>query len=145
MSKVLEGAALLKEAGAGMLTLADSPMARVRMDAAKLAARVQGETGIPVMPHICCRDKNVIAMRSGILGDYMNGLRNFLIVTGDPVGREDRGVITPVFDFNSIRFMSYLAEMNTEVFAEDPVRYAGAFNYHGANPDAIAKRMEQKM
>ena len=145
VSKVLEGAALLKEAGAGMLTLADSPMARVRMDAAKLAARVQGETGIPVMPHICCRDKNVIAMRSGILGDYMNGLRNFLIVTGDPVGRDDRGVITPVFDFNSIRFMSYLAEMNTEVFAEDPVRYAGALNYHGANPDAIAKRMEQKM
>ncbi len=145
VSKVLEGAALLKEAGAGMLTLADSPMARVRMDAAKLAARVQREAGIPVMPHICCRDKNVIAMRSGVLGDYMNGLRNFLIVTGDPVGRDDRGVITPVFDFNSIRFMEYLAEMNAEVFAEDPVCYGGALNYHGANPDAIVKRMEQKM
>ena len=108
-----------------MLTLADSPMARVRMDSAKLAAYVQRKVGIPVMPHICCRDKNVIAMRSGILGDYMNGLRNFLVVTGDPVGRDDRGVVTPVFDFNSIRFMGYLAEMNADVFAEEPVRYGG--------------------
>lgn len=145
ISRVMQGAKLLKEAGADMLTLADSPMARVRMDAAKLAAKVQREVGIPVMPHICCRDKNVIAMRSGILGDYMNGLRYFLVVTGDPVGRDDRGVITPVFDFNSIRFMEYLAEMNADVFAEEPVCYGGALNYHGANPDAIARRMKQKM
>ena len=145
ISKVLHGAAQLKEAGADMLTLADSPMARVRMDAAKLAAYVQRKVGIPVMPHICCRDKNVIAMRSGILGDYMNGLRNFLVVTGDPVGRDDRGVVTPVFDFNSIRFMGYLAEMNADVFAEEPVRYGGALNYHGANADAIVRRMKQKM
>ena len=85
------------------------------------------------------------AMRSGILGDYMNGLRNFLVVTGDPVGRDDRGVVTPVFDFNSIRFMGYLAEMNADVFAEEPVRYGGALNYHGANADAIVRRMKQKM
>ena len=145
ISKVMQGAKLLKEAGADMLTLADSPMARVRMDASKLAAKVQREEGIPVMPHICCRDKNVIAMRSGILGDYMNGLRYFLVVTGDPVGRDDRGVITPVFDFNSIRFMEYLAEMNADVFAGEPVCYGGALNYHGANPDAIIRRVKQKM
>ncbi len=145
ISKVLHGAAQLKEAGADMLTLADSPMARVRMDAAKLAAHVQRKVGIPVMPHICCRDKNVIAMRSGILGDYMNGIRHFLVVTGDPVGRDDRGVITPVFDFNSIRFMGYLAEMNADVFVENPVCYGGALNYHGANVDAIIRRMKQKM
>lgn len=145
ISKVMQGAKVLKEAGAHLMTLADSPMARIRMDAGKLAAKVQREVGISVMPHICCRDKNVIAMRSGILGDYMNDLRHFLVVTGDPVGRDDKGVITPVFDFNSIRFMEYLAEMNADVFAKEPVYYGGALNYHGANPKAICNRVRLKM
>lgn len=145
ISKVMQGAALLKEAGVDLMTLADSPMARTRMDAGKLAAKVQREIGIAVMPHISCRDKNVIAMRSGILGDYMNDLRHFLVVTGDPVARENRGAITPVFDFNSIRFMEYLAQMNEDVFSKEPVYYGGALNYHGANPDAICKRVRQKM
>lgn len=141
----MQGAETIKEAGADLITLADSPMARTRMDAGKLAAKVQRETGIPVMPHICCRDKNVIAMRSGMLGDYVNDLRYFLVVTGDPVGRDDKGVVTPVFDFNSIRFMEYLTGMNQDVFAKEPVVYAGALNYHGVNKDAICKRVQLKM
>ncbi len=145
ISKVMQGAVLLKEAGANLLTLADSPMAKCRMDAGKLAAKVQSEVGISVMPHICCRDKNVIAMRAGILGDYMNGLRYVLAVTGDPVGAEDKGAVTPVFDFNSIRFMEYLSELNADLFADDPVCVCGALNYHGANPEAIADRMRRKM
>lgn len=145
ITKVMQGAETIKEAGADLITLADSPMARTRMDAGKLAAKVQRETGIPVMPHICCRDKNVIAMRSGMLGDYVNDLRYFLVVTGDPVGRDDKGVVTPVFDFNSIRFMEYLTGMNQDVFAKEPVVYAGALNYHGVNKDAICKRVQLKM
>ncbi len=145
ISKVMKGAAQIKEAGADLMTLADSPMARIRMDAGKLAAKVQREVGIPVMPHICCRDKNVIAMRSGILGDYMNDLRYFLVITGDPVGRDDKGMITPVFDFNSIRLMEYLTAMNEDIFSKEPVCFGGALNYHGANPDAIAGRVRQKM
>lgn len=145
ISKVMQGAVKLKEAGVDLITLADSPMARTRMDPGRLAAKVQEEAGILAMPHICCRDKNVIALRAGLLGDYMNGIRYFLVVTGDPVGREDRGAITPVFDVNSIRLMEYFSEMNQELFSEDPVFYGGALNYHGANPDAMIRRVRQKM
>lgn len=143
--KVVQGANILKEVGVDILTLADSPMARARMDAGKLAAKVQRTVGIPVMPHICCRDKNVIGMRSSLLGDYMNELRHFLIVTGDPVSRDAKGQVTPVFDFNSIRFMNYVQGMNEDVFAAAPVFYGGALNYHGANPDAIIARMQKKI
>lgn len=59
--------------------------------------------------------------------------------------RDARGHITGVFDFNSIRFMEYVREMNRDVFAQEPVFYAGALNYHGANPDAIIRRMQQKI
>lgn len=143
--KVLSGAKILKETGVDLITLADSPMARPRADAGKLAAIIQKELDIAVMPHIACRDKNLIAMRSGILGDYMNHIRHFLVVTGDGVERDQKGRVTPVFDFNSIRFMEYLSGMNEEVFREEPVFFGGALNYHGANPDAIIKRMEQKI
>lgn len=75
----------------------------------------------------------------------MNGIRDFLVITGDPVGSNDRGKITGVFDVNSIRFMEYLKHMNEEVLQEEPVYYGGALNYAGVNPAAIAGRMKKKM
>lgn len=145
IQKVMNGAKELAEIAVDLITLADSPMARTRMDAGQLAVKMQQEAGIQVMPHICCRDKNVIALRSGMLGMHLNGIRHYLIVTGDPVGRGDRERVTSVFDFNSIGLMQYLKEMNDDVFAEEPVIYGGALNYHGVNPDAIIARMKKKI
>ncbi len=145
VTKVMDGAAELAQVGVDMITLSDSPMARTRMDAGQLAIKMQQETGVPVMPHICCRDKNVIALRAGMLGTYMNGIRHYLIVTGDPVGRGDRERVTSVFDFNSIKFMRYVNEMNDDAFAGEPVVYGGALNYHGANVGAIIDRMKLKI
>ena len=77
------------------------------------------------MPHIACRDKNVIGMGAQILGAYMNGIRNFLLVTGDPVPSGERDVVTSVYDFHSVSLMKYLERMNREHFAQDPVAYGG--------------------
>lgn len=144
IEKVLTGARELAEADVDLITLSDSPLARTRMDAGQLAVKIQHETGIQVMPHVSCRDKNIIAMRASMLGTYMNGIRHYLIVTGDPVARGDRDIITSVFDFNSIKFMQYVNEMNQDVFEGEPVVYGGALNYHGANPDAIIQRIQLK-
>lgn len=62
------------------------------------------------------RDRNLIGLRSEILGAHANGIRSFLVITGDPVGPDNRGKITGVFDVNSIRFMEYLQHMNEEIF-----------------------------
>ena len=143
-SKVMKGAEDLRKCNVDLITLSDSPMARARMDAGQLAVKIQQKTGVAVMPHISCRDRNVIALRAGLLGMHMNDVRHFLIVTGDPVSRADRERVTSVFDFNSIKLMQYVKEMNLEVFAQEPVYYGGALNYHGANPDAIIERMKRK-
>ncbi|MCI7129858.1 MAG: bifunctional homocysteine S-methyltransferase/methylenetetrahydrofolate reductase [Lachnospiraceae bacterium] len=145
ISKVLAGAEKLAGAGADLLTLSDSPMARARMDAGALAAKLIREVGIPVMPHIACRDRNIIGLRGMLLGDHMNDIRQLLIVTGDPVARDARGSISGVFDMNSIRLMEYVKHMNEELYADDPLHFGGALNYHGANPDAIIRRMEKKI
>ena len=84
---------MLKEHRVDLLTLSDSPMARSRMDASLLGSKIQRKTGIYVMPHLSCRDRNVISLRGTMLGDYVNDLRHFLVVTGDPVAQNDRNTI----------------------------------------------------
>ncbi len=141
--KVLEGAEYLKDKGTDVITLSDSPLGRARMESALLAAKIFRETGMPVMPHISCRDKNTIALRGMLLGLSANDVRNLLIVTGDPVQKGD--TVKQVFEYNSIRLMNYIKTMNEEVFAGHPFLYGGALNYSGVNKEAIAARMKSKM
>lgn len=141
---IMDRANILKAAGVDMLTFADSPMARPRMDSVLTSVKVQNEVGIPVMPHISCRDKNMIAMRAQLLGAYVNGIRNLLIVTGDPVPGSERGTVSSVFDFNSVRLMEFVKEINREHFPEEPLCYGGAINYARANIDVEVKRILKK-
>ena len=143
--KFLEGAYRLRESDVDLVTISDSPMARPRAEAFEMGIYIANKTGIQVMPHVCCRDRNLIALRSAILGGHINGIRDMLIVTGDPVARDDRNIISGVFDMNSIRLMDYVKNMNQEIFPEEPVYYGGALNYAGVNIDAIVIRMRKKM
>lgn len=141
--KVIEGAGYLKGRGTDIITLSDSPLARARMDSGLLAAKVIAETGMRVMPHIACRDRNKIAMRGLVMGMHANGIRNLLLVTGDPVIAGDD--VKSVYEFNSIKMMQFVRNINDEMFGTDPLYYGGALNYHGVNKEAIAMRMRRKM
>ena len=143
--KVMECALHLKKCGVDMITIADSPMGRSRVDSILMSVKIANETGMPVMPHVCCRDKNMIAMRSGILGAYINKIRNLLIVTGDPVPSVSRNVTTGVFDYHSIRLMRFVKEMNEEHFADDPFYYGGALNYGRGKLEKVIARMQEKI
>ena len=143
--KLLACAKTLSGYPVDVLTFADSPMGRSRADSTLTALHISTQTGLQVIPHISCRDRNVIAMRSLLLGAHMNGLRNLLIVTGDPVPGDDRKTVTGVFDYNSIRFMKYVTEMNAELFPEDGFFFGGALNYNYPNGEKVAERMEKKM
>ncbi len=143
--KVLAYGKILKKCGVDVITMADSPMGRSRVDSILMSVRMALETGMELMPHVCCRDRNMIAMRSALMGAYINGIRNFLIVTGDPVPGTERNTITGVFDYNSIRLMQMVKEMNREHFKEDPVIYGGALNYGRGRLNKIAERMEKKI
>lgn len=143
--KLLACAKTLSKYPVDVLTFADSPMGRSRADSTLTALHISSQTGMQVIPHVCCRDRNVIAMRSLLLGAHMNGLRNLLIVTGDPVPGDDRKNVTGVFDYNSIRFMNYVTEMNAELFPEDGFFFGGALNYNFPNGEKVAERMEKKL
>lgn len=144
-TKLMDGASLLRDIGADMITLADSPLARPRADSIASAIKMRYTRQMEAMPHISCRDKNVIAHRAQLLGMHMNGLRHALIVTGDPIARGDRESIKSVFNFNSIKLMKYVQTMNQEVFGNRPIYYGGALNHNNGSADNIAARMRLKM
>lgn len=145
LEKIIQAVEMLKTQDVHMITLSDSPMGKMRADSMMVGARIQKELDFPVMPHISCRDRNQIAMGGAFLGAYLNDIRNFLIVTGDPVPAGDRTVISSVYDFNSITLMEYLKQMNEEYFSQDPVVYGGALNYGRPNLEKEIQRMEKKI
>ena len=106
--KMMDAAAVLKRAGVEVITFSDSPMGKMRASSVLSAVKTAGRLQIDTMPHIACRDRNAIGIGSEILGAYMNGIRNFLFVTGDPVPSGDRGNITSVYDYHSVTLMNYV-------------------------------------
>ena len=142
---IMECAHSLKSSGVDIITFADSPMGRSRVDSILMSIRIAEETGVKVMPHVCCRDRNMISIRATLLGAYIHGIRNLLIVTGDPVPGESRVSTTGVFDYNSIRLMEYVKEMNVEHFPKEPIGYGGALNYNRGSLEGVVKRMKQKL
>ena len=127
-----------------VITFADSPSGRTRAASTLMSLKVMHETGVKVMPHICCRDINAIGMRSQILGAAINGIGNLLVITGDPVPNAYRENVKSVFNFDSVRLMHMIGELNDTVLSNDPICYGGAINYARKNIDAEINRALKK-
>lgn len=142
--KIMDAAFLMKESGVDVLTFPDSPSGRTRADSILMAEKVSRETGMCVMPHICCRDKNAIAMRSQLLGAHINNINNFLVITGDPIPSVVRASVKSVFNFDSVGLMNIISDMNQEQFADKPVIYGGAINQGRVNFNVELTRVKKK-
>ncbi len=106
-TKLLSGAALLQQAGADFINIADSPMARVRMSCIALARLIQDHLGIETIIHFTTRDRNLMALQSELLGAHALGIRNILALTGDPLRVGDYPNTTGVWDVDSIGLIQY--------------------------------------
>ena len=125
--KFMEGARELQAAGVHAITIADNPIARARMDAAMLAGRVQRSLGIEPIPHMTCRDRNLNAITSILLGLSAEGVHNMIAITGDPIPTAERDEVKSVYQFNSRKlsaFIKSLGERGTVV----PFHVFGALN-----------------
>ena len=143
--KLMDAAHLLLKSGVDVLTFPDSPSGRTRADSILMAEKVARETGMCVMPHICCRDKNAIAMRSQLLGAYINHIHNFLVITGDPIPSLVRSSVKSVFNFDSVGLMRIMKDMNEDQFVESPICFGGAINQGRRNLDVEIGRVKKKM
>ena len=142
--KIIHASTLLKQVGVDIITFSDSPLGKMRADSIASSILVNQQTDIATMPHICCRDRNVLAMGGAFFGAHMNGIRNMLVITGDPVPAGDKSTTGSVYDFNSFRLMNYFKQLNIEYFADDPMIYGGALNHSRPNLDIEIDRMHKK-
>ncbi len=111
-SKVLESCRQLKEFGVDGINVPDGPRAMCRMGAQHLSILIEQNVGIETLLHYCCRDRNLLGMQSDIMGLYAVGLRNILIITGDPPKMGDYPDATAVFDVDSIGLTNMVDRMN---------------------------------
>ena len=111
-SKILEGAILMQQAGADIINIADSPMARVRMSCLALARLIQDHLGIETIIHFTTRDRNLMALQSELLGAHALGIRNILALTGDPLHVGAYPNTTGVWDVDSVGLIQMIRGMN---------------------------------
>lgn len=140
----MHNASILQEEGVDLITIADCPIARARMDSSLLACKLHREVGINAMPHMTCRDRNLNATKALLYGLEVEGIRNVLIVTGDPIPEDNRGEIKGVFNFNSTVLARYIKDLNETTFPH-PFLIFGALNLNAINFEAELKRAKKKI
>lgn len=87
--KLLAGASLLAEAGADVIDVADSPMARMRMSPWAVCSLIQQKIGIETNLHFPTRGRNILRVQGDLLAAHALGIRNVFVVMGDPTSIGD--------------------------------------------------------
>jgi methionine synthase / methylenetetrahydrofolate reductase(NADPH) len=151
LEKLLSGAKALKIAGADVINISDGARARLRMNPAAVSSLIQNRVGIEVTMHFSCRDRNLLAVQSDLLGSHALGLRNILAVTGDPATIGDYPSATSVFDVDAIGLCRIMSRFNQGI---DLAGYgigvkcgftiACAYNPLAMDPDTELDRLKRK-
>jgi homocysteine S-methyltransferase len=144
LSGLIKKARLCAEAGVSAINVPDGPRASARVSSMIAALAIEREVGIETVLHYACRDRNLIGMQSDLLGGFAAGLRNILIVTGDPPKLGDYPNATGVFDVDAIGLTHLASRLNRGVdiggSAVDPptALYLGV----GVDPGALDFKRE---
>jgi homocysteine S-methyltransferase len=151
-TKDLQGAKLLKEKGADVINVGDSPMARVRMSALAMCYLIQEHVGMETIIHFTTRDRNILGLQADLIGAHAMGVRNVLALTGDPPRIGDYPGATAVYDVDSIGLIRILSHLKRGTdLAGKPIGQPASFFVGCAldlNPqvrDRELPRLEQKI
>jgi methionine synthase / methylenetetrahydrofolate reductase(NADPH) len=149
---LVEQARALKIHGVDIVNVPDGPRASARMSALAMAVLIQQQAGLEPILHYACRDRNLLGMQSDLLGAHAMGVRNLLIITGDPPKAGDYPDATAVFDVDSIGLTNVVSRLNRGLdIGGQPIGTATAFhigvalNPSAPNLDEEIRRFEYKV
>jgi len=146
IEKILKRAENLRAKGIDIVNIPDGPRASMRMSPIALAALIENRTKMETLLHYTCRDRNILGMQSDLMGAHTLGLRNFLIITGDPPKLGDYPDATAVFDVDSVGLVKILDKFNHgRDIVGNVVGVPACFHIGvGANPGAVNLELEKK-
>lgn len=134
----------LKKAGADYITVPDSPLGKAKGNSFMISAMLKRNTGVRVLPHLCCRDKNQIAIKGDLIAANIEGVSAVLAVTGDPVAHGDRTGTKNVFGFNSYELISFIKRLNGDIFSQNQFTICAALNTNAEDFSKELARAEKK-
>jgi 5,10-methylenetetrahydrofolate reductase len=150
--RVVAGARLMRDLGVHLISMAENPLARVRMGNVAAALRVKQQVGIEPLVHFTCRDRNVIGLQSSLIGAAALGLGHILVITGDPASIGDHLGATNVYDVRSAGLVEIAKTLNegrimTGRELDRPTRFtiAVALNPNVKKMEVQIRRLEKKV
>lgn len=137
--------------GVDIINIADGPRASARMGNLAVCSRLAAQTKVEPILHVCARDRNFLGLVAHLLGAHALGIKDLVIITGDPPKMGDYPFATPVYDVDSIGLLRMAAGLNAGL---DPAgkEIGGATSFllaTGAEPaahdrDRELRRLEEK-
>lgn len=109
---LVDQARQLRLHGVDLVNIPDGPRSGARMSALSAAVLVQQQAGLETVLHYACRDRNLLGMQSDLLGAHSMGVRNLMLITGDPPQVADYPDATGVFDVDSIGLTNVVTRLN---------------------------------
>ncbi|MBM4763084.1 bifunctional homocysteine S-methyltransferase/methylenetetrahydrofolate reductase [Bacillus sp. B15-48] len=148
----VNGAKTLYHEGADIVMMADNSLASPRVSNLAMGSILKLQHNVRVMPHITCRDRNLIGLQSHLMGLNALGLHDILAVTGDPTKVGDFPGATSVYDVSSLELISLIKQLNEGIsFSGKKLRkkanfsVAAAFNPNVRVLDRAVSRLEKKI
>ena len=152
LGKLLDKARALRALGITCVNLPDGPRATARLSALATGVRLQAEAGVEVILHYTCRDRNVLGIQSDLLGAWALGIRNLLLITGDPPKMGTYPDATGVFDVDAIGLTHLVQRLNrgldlgnTAIGAPTGYVFGVGLNPGALNPDLEIDRFRRKL
>jgi homocysteine S-methyltransferase len=152
VEQTIERARLLKIRGVDAINVPDGLRAGARLSALSLAVLIEQQAGIETLLHYACRDRNLLGIQSDLLGAHAMGLRNLMLITGDPGRVGDYPDATAVFDVDSIGLTNVVSRLNRgcdvggqPIGAPTAYHVGVSFNPAAPNVDEELRRFEFKV
>jgi homocysteine S-methyltransferase len=151
--KLLAGASLLVEAGADVIDVADSPMARMRMSPWAVCNLIQRKVGVETVLHFPTRGRNLIRVQGDLLAAHAIGVRNIFVIMGDPTAIGDYPDATDNYDLLPSGLIKLIKEgfnygvdhSGTDIGQPTSFFVGCALNLNPVNPAEEAKNLIRKL
>jgi methionine synthase / methylenetetrahydrofolate reductase (NADH) len=143
--QAVDRAKRLKIGGVDVINIPDGQRAGARISALSLAVLIEQQAGIETVLYYACRDRNLLGIQSDLLGAHAMGVRNLMLVTGDPGRVGDYPDATAVFDVDSIGLTNVVARLNRGCdVGGQPIGAPTAFHV-GVSVNPAASNLDQEL